>query len=171
MVKKWLLVVETELSNVSVILSFFSCFRSQFSWILRFIWLVWDTRSFKKPLYVSSTPLPSLNPETNLIFSPDERYLLTGTAGAQAGVLVGTAEEQKLKEAMKGEGGKVVVLKTEGLDVVRSLSEFRFISFVPTNRMLIYDFPQLYHLIQLFEYYGILKSIKCVFTRFLLLFL
>lgn len=83
--------------------------------------IVWDTRQFKKPLFTALN-LPSLNPETNLIFSPDEKYLLTGTAGAQAGVLVGTAEEMAVQLSKGGEGGKVVVLKTEGLEVVRSLS-------------------------------------------------
>ena len=68
--------------------------------------------------------LPSLNPEANLVFSPDEKYILTGTAGSHAGVLAGAAEEEKAKELEKngGVGGKVVVLRREGLDVVRSLS-------------------------------------------------
>ncbi|ORY54604.1 WD40-repeat-containing domain protein [Leucosporidium creatinivorum] len=83
---------------------------------------LWDTRTLKKPLF-TATDLPSLNAETNLVFSPDERYILTGTAGAQAGVLAGTADEEKLREATSatGRGGKVVVLRREGLEVVRSL--------------------------------------------------
>lgn len=78
----------------------------------------------KKPLF-TATDLPSINAETNLIFSPDERYILTGTAGAQAGVLAGTADEEKLREAKSeaGKGGKVVVLRKEGLEVVRTLGE------------------------------------------------
>lgn len=83
--------------------------------------LVWDVKAFKKPLY-TATDLPSLNPETNIIFSPDGRYLLTGTAGAHAGVLVGTAEEEKAREAVGAGGGKVVVLRREGLGRVRTLS-------------------------------------------------
>lgn len=90
---------------------------------------VWDTRSLKKPLFTAAN-LPSLNAETNLVFSPDERYILTGTAGAHAGVLAGSAEEEKAKELEKagGESGKVVVLMKEGLEVVRSLSAFSFSS-------------------------------------------
>lgn len=85
--------------------------------------LVWDARSFKKPLFTASS-LPSLNPESNIVFSPDEKYILTGTAGSHAGVLAGAAEEEKAKELERdgGVGGKVVVLKREGLEVVRSLS-------------------------------------------------
>lgn len=86
---------------------------------------MWDARSLKRPLFTASS-LPTLNPETNLIFSPDEKYLLTGTAGTHAGVVVGTVEEQKAKEAKGGgESGKVVVLRAEGLDVVRSLSQLQ----------------------------------------------
>lgn len=77
----------------------------------------------KTPLFTALS-LPSLNPETNVVFSPDEKYLITGTAGAHAGVLVGTAEEQRAREAKGAESGKAVVMKSEGLDVVRSLSEF-----------------------------------------------
>lgn len=83
---------------------------------------MWDARSLKKPLF-TATDLPSLNDETNLVFSPDERYILTGTAGAHAGVMVGTVEEEKAREAVGANGGKVVVLRREGLGLVRSLSE------------------------------------------------
>lgn len=84
---------------------------------------VWDTKSLKKPLFVAEN-LPSQNPETNLIFSPDEKFLLTGTAGAQAGVLAGSADEERAREAKASgkEGGKVVILRRDGLEVVRSLS-------------------------------------------------
>lgn len=77
----------------------------------------------KKPLCTAEN-LPSLNPETNLVFSPDEKYIVTGTAGAQAGVLVGTAEEQRSREAIAegGGGGKLVVLRREGLETIRILS-------------------------------------------------
>lgn len=81
---------------------------------------LWDTKAFKKPLFVASG-LPSLNAETNVIFSPDEKYILTGTAGSHAGVLAGQAEEEKAKEFAGGEGGKVVVLRRDGLGVVRTL--------------------------------------------------
>lgn len=84
---------------------------------------MWDVKSFKKPLFIADN-LPTLNPETNLIFSPDDKYLLTGTAGAHAGVLVGTAEEQRAREAKGAQSGKVVILKVEGLEIVRQLSEY-----------------------------------------------
>lgn len=60
-----------------------------------------------------------------MIFSPDGRYILTGTAGAQAGVLGGTADEEKLSEATAeaSRGGKVVVLRVDGLGIVRTLGE------------------------------------------------
>lgn len=85
--------------------------------------IVWDAKSLKKPLFTAPN-LPTLNPETNIIFSPDDKYLLTGTAGAHAGVLVGTAEEQRAREAKGAQSGKVVVLKVEGLEVIRELSGF-----------------------------------------------
>jgi hypothetical protein len=83
--------------------------------------IVWDVKSLKKPLF-TATNLPTLNPETNIIFSPDDKYLLTGTAGAHAGVLVGTAEQQRASKAKGAQSGKVVVLKVEGLEVIRELS-------------------------------------------------
>ncbi|KAL8292109.1 hypothetical protein RQP46_001575 [Phenoliferia psychrophenolica] len=84
---------------------------------------LWDARAMKKPLF-TATNLPSLNPEANLVFSPDEKYVLTGTAGSHAGVLAGAAEEEKAKELEKngGVGGKVVVMKREGLEVVREMN-------------------------------------------------
>ena len=86
---------------------------------------VWDAKLLKKPLFVAEN-FPSQNPETNLIFSPDEKYLLTGTAGAQAGVLAGAADEERAREAKASgkEGGKVIILRKDGLQIVRSLSEF-----------------------------------------------
>jgi hypothetical protein len=44
--------------------------------------LVWDTRAFKKALTVSPQPLPSLYPETNAAFSPDERYVVCGRSAS-----------------------------------------------------------------------------------------
>ncbi|KAI5478700.1 WD repeat protein 70 [Pseudohyphozyma bogoriensis] len=83
---------------------------------------LWDARALKKPLWTVSD-LPSLNPETNVIFSPDEKYVLTGTAGVKAGVLAGQAEEEKAKELEKngGEGGKIVVISRERGEVVRKI--------------------------------------------------
>ncbi|GAA5868551.1 hypothetical protein JCM1840_005486 [Sporobolomyces johnsonii] len=84
---------------------------------------LWNPKALKKPLHIAEG-LPSLNAETNVAFSPDGRFVLTGTAGAHAGVLAGGAEEEKPRELEKGEGvkmGRVVVLRTEGLGVVRTL--------------------------------------------------
>ena len=74
--------------------------------------IVWNPKSLKKPLS-TITSLPSLNSETSLTFSPDGKYLLTGTAGSKAGVLPGNAEEMKAAELEKELGqrmGQVVVI-------------------------------------------------------------
>ncbi|SCV71516.1 BQ2448_3104 [Microbotryum intermedium] len=84
---------------------------------------LWDCRQFRKPLF-TATDLPSANPETSLCFSPDEKYLLTGTSGAHAGVLEGSAEQERAREAgagTRGTGGKVVVLNREGLTNYKSI--------------------------------------------------
>ncbi|GAA5901838.1 hypothetical protein JCM8208_003601 [Rhodotorula glutinis] len=91
---------------------------------------LWNPKALKKPLF-TATSLPSLNSETNACFSPDGQYVLTGTAGARAGVLAGGGEEERARELEKekergGEGkermGRVVVFRTEGLDRVREIS-------------------------------------------------
>lgn len=64
---------------------------------------VWDTRSFKAPLFTASN-LPNLYPETNVIFSPDDRHILTGVGKRSGG-------EKK--------SGEMVVLSKEGLEVER----------------------------------------------------
>lgn len=51
----------------------------------------------------------SLNPETNVIFSPDERFILTGVAANKA----------------EGQEGKIVFLRKEDLEVVKTLSASR----------------------------------------------
>ncbi|KAI8616061.1 WD40-repeat-containing domain protein [Chytriomyces sp. MP71] len=40
---------------------------------------LWDIRAFKKPVAVASN-LPSFYEESNAVFSPDQRYILTGTS-------------------------------------------------------------------------------------------
>jgi len=75
--------------------------------------LVWDARHFKKPVAVASD-LSSLNPETNVIFSPDERYILTGTAGPQAGIVAGKQVETRGKP-----GGRIVVMERDTLNIVK----------------------------------------------------
>ncbi|KAF8707645.1 Transcription factor, partial [Rhizoctonia solani] len=51
---------------------------------------LWDTRSFKKPV-TTATDVPTLYPGTSAIFSPDEKYIVTGAAaipGRQPGRLL-----------------------------------------------------------------------------------
>ncbi|CUA77481.1 WD repeat-containing protein 70 [Mus musculus] [Rhizoctonia solani] len=51
---------------------------------------LWDTRSFKKPV-TTATNVPTLYPGTSAIFSPDEKYIVTGAAavpGRQPGRLL-----------------------------------------------------------------------------------
>ncbi|KAJ6627170.1 hypothetical protein B0H10DRAFT_1941346 [Mycena sp. CBHHK59/15] len=64
---------------------------------------LWDLRSFKKPLATRSD-LATLYPNTNAMFSPDDKYIITGT-GATA----------------KGGKGKLMFLDKNGLDVVKTL--------------------------------------------------
>jgi hypothetical protein len=64
---------------------------------------VWDVRAFKKPL-AAHEGLTSLYPQTNAIFSPDEKYVLTGS-GATA----------------KGRRGKLVFLKRDTFEVVQEM--------------------------------------------------
>ncbi|KAF7339853.1 Transcriptional factor [Mycena venus] len=64
---------------------------------------LWDVRAFKKPLATRSD-LATLYPNTNAVFSPDDKYIITG-AGATA----------------KGGKGKLMFLDKNGLDVVKTL--------------------------------------------------
>ncbi|RUS24841.1 hypothetical protein BC938DRAFT_473004, partial [Jimgerdemannia flammicorona] len=67
---------------------------------------VWDVRNFKAPVRVANE-LPINNPETNVVFSPDERLIVTGTA------------------VKKGEGyGKLVMMDRETLEIKRTMSIF-----------------------------------------------
>ena len=45
---------------------------------------VWDLRAFKKPLATHSG-LTTLYPGTNAIFSPDDKYVVTGAGARQKG--------------------------------------------------------------------------------------
>lgn len=65
---------------------------------------MWDLRAFKKPLAVHSG-LSTLYPSTNAVFSPDDKYVITG-AGATA----------------KGGQGRLVIMKKDGLEEVKSLA-------------------------------------------------
>ncbi|KAG5719307.1 hypothetical protein E4T56_gene13288 [Termitomyces sp. T112] len=64
---------------------------------------LWDLRAFKKPLATRSE-LATLYPHTNAMFSPDDKYIITG-AGATA----------------KGGKGKLMFLEKKNLEVVKSL--------------------------------------------------
>ncbi|KAM0748750.1 WD40 repeat-like protein [Meredithblackwellia eburnea MCA 4105] len=68
---------------------------------------LWNPKSLKKPIAAYSTNLATLNGETNVAFSPDGKYVVTGTAGDGL--------------TAKGRGGKLVVLRTEGLGLVKEL--------------------------------------------------
>ncbi|KAB5594310.1 Transcription factor protein [Ceratobasidium theobromae] len=68
---------------------------------------LWDTRSFKKPVK-TVTDVPTLYPGTSAIFSPDDKYIVTGAAaipGRQPGRLL----------FMRRDGGG------EGMEVARSV--------------------------------------------------
>ncbi|KAG2045188.1 transcription factor [Suillus americanus] len=64
---------------------------------------LWDLRAFKRPL-ASHSGATTLYPGTNAVFSPDEKYILTGT-GASA----------------KGGRGKLALLSRESLSVVKEI--------------------------------------------------
>lgn len=87
---------------------------------------VWSSKSLKKPI-ATATDLPSLNFETNVVFSPDGQYVLTGTAGMKAGVLSGGSEEERAGELAKAGGlgaGKLVIMSSRDLQVVRNICAF-----------------------------------------------
>lgn len=84
---------------------------------------VWSSKSLKKPIAVAES-LPSLNSETNVTFSPDGQYILTGIAGMKAGVLAGGSEEERATELAQTGGlgkGSVVLLSSQDLHVVRKI--------------------------------------------------
>jgi WD repeat-containing protein 70 len=64
---------------------------------------VWDLRSFKKPL-ASRDGLTTLYPTTNALFSPDDKYVVTGVGASS-----------------KGAKGKLLFLEKEGLTTVKEL--------------------------------------------------
>jgi hypothetical protein len=65
---------------------------------------VWDSRAFKKPVY-QRDDLPSLYPETNAAFSPDEKYVIAGRSAPS-----------------RDERGGLVILNREGLDIEQTVS-------------------------------------------------
>ena len=64
---------------------------------------VWDVRAFKKSL-ATHVGLTSLYPQTNAIFSPDEKHILVGSGAT-----------------VKGHGGKLVFLKRDTFEVVKEI--------------------------------------------------
>jgi hypothetical protein len=60
-------------------------------------------RAFKKPL-ASKSGLTTLYPHTNAMFSPDEKYIITGSGSAS-----------------KGGKGQLLFLEREGFGVAKSL--------------------------------------------------
>ena len=67
---------------------------------------MWDIRSFKKPIF-TSPKIPTLYPETNAVFSPDEKYIVTGSAAGRT-------------EGALGKGG-LLFLRRDGLDIEKSV--------------------------------------------------
>lgn len=65
---------------------------------------VWDLRSFKKPLATRSD-LTTLYPNTNAVFSPDDKFVLTG-AGAST----------------KGGQGALLFMQKDNLEVIKTLT-------------------------------------------------
>lgn len=66
---------------------------------------MWDIRNAKKPVS-TRYGLDIVNPESNVIFSPDEKLILTGTS------------------CPKGEGfGQLVVMNRENLEIQESISK------------------------------------------------
>ncbi|KAG6845665.1 hypothetical protein H0H87_005872 [Tephrocybe sp. NHM501043] len=64
---------------------------------------LWDLRAFKKPL-ASRSELTTLYPNTNAMFSPDDKYIITGSGASS-----------------KGGRGKLMFLEKNSLDVVKTL--------------------------------------------------
>jgi len=79
---------------------------------------LWDARAFKKPLAVHED-LPSASAQTNVIFSSDEQYLLTGTAGSAPPEEDGGHSSPSRRGSKSGE---IVVLSRENLSRVRSFT-------------------------------------------------
>ena len=78
----------------------------------------WDTRKFKKPV-ASIGGLPNLNAESNIIFSPDDRFVITGTAASKAAIIPGRPDLDERGPAGKG---RIVVLERDTLRTVRSIA-------------------------------------------------
>ncbi|KAH9075819.1 hypothetical protein EDB83DRAFT_2515499 [Lactarius deliciosus] len=64
---------------------------------------LWDIRSIKRPVATRSE-IPTLYPSTNAIFSPDNKYVVTGAGGTE-----------------KGDYGGLLFMNRENLEVVKQL--------------------------------------------------
>ncbi|KAF8624880.1 hypothetical protein AX15_005749 [Amanita polypyramis BW_CC] len=64
---------------------------------------LWDIRAFKKPL-AARADLTTLYPNTNAVFSPDDKYIITG-AGSSS----------------KGRNGRLLFLRKDNLDIEKEL--------------------------------------------------
>lgn len=64
---------------------------------------MWDLRAFKKPL-TTRTEVTTLYPGTNAMFSPDDKYVVTGSGATS-----------------KGGRGNLLFLEKNTLDVVKAL--------------------------------------------------
>ena len=64
---------------------------------------MWDLRSFRKPLAVRNN-ITTLYPTTNAVFSPNERYIVTG-----------------LGASSKGGKGKLLFLRRDDLEIAKEL--------------------------------------------------
>jgi WD40 repeat protein len=65
--------------------------------------LVWDIRSIKRAVATRSE-IPALYPSTNAIFSPDNKYVVTGAGGTE-----------------KDNYGELLIMSRENLEVVKQL--------------------------------------------------
>lgn len=75
---------------------------------------LWDVRAFKKPLAVR-TGLPNSYAQTNVVFSPDETAVLTGTSAERA------EEDDEGRLGPITEGGRIEVLSRSDLRTLKSI--------------------------------------------------
>lgn len=91
---------------------------------------LWDTRSLRRPLFTASN-LPNIYPETNVIFSPDDKSLLTGVAvpkgSGQKGAIV-VLDKEGLTENRRFEVGEGSVVKVAWHSKINQVSFFLSLS-------------------------------------------
>lgn len=93
---------------------------------------VWDLRAFKKPL-ATRTNVLTLYPTTNAIFSPDNKYVVTGagatTKGGKGKLLFLRKEDLEIEKEVEMDATPVVVQWHPKINQVR-LSLLFFVRFV-----------------------------------------